>query len=112
MAVDITGTRDGKEWPARHEVIDLPDDEAAAYIYSGICEPAPAAETASDPVEADASDPVAVETASDPVEADASDPVAVETAGDPVEADASDPVAVETAGDPAPAKAEKAAGRK
>jgi hypothetical protein len=71
MAVDITGTRDGEEWPARGKVIDLPDDEANSYIYSGICEPAPDAETASDPVEADASDPVVVETAGDPAPAKA-----------------------------------------
>ena len=52
MIVEISGTRDGEEWPKRGESIDLPDAEAADYIAAGLCEadnppaPAPAVEVA------------------------------------------------------------------
>lgn len=39
MKVDISGARDGKPWPARGEVADLPDDEAAGLCESGMAEP-------------------------------------------------------------------------
>lgn len=35
MHHQISGTRDGAQWPARGEAIDLPDDEAAALIAQG-----------------------------------------------------------------------------
>ena len=38
MIVEISGTRDGEEWPRRGGVIDLPDAEAADYIAAGLCE--------------------------------------------------------------------------
>lgn len=50
MIVEISGTRDGEEWPKRGEVIDLPEAEALDYIAAGLCEadttPAPVTETA------------------------------------------------------------------
>jgi hypothetical protein len=51
MKVDVSGTRDGAEWPPRGSVVDLPDDEAAHYCANGMAEPvavfgAAAAETA------------------------------------------------------------------
>jgi hypothetical protein len=39
MRVDISGTRNGVEWPPRGSVIDLPDEEAAAYCERGMAEP-------------------------------------------------------------------------
>jgi len=36
LLADVTGTRDGAEWPPRGTVVELPDDEAAALIWSGI----------------------------------------------------------------------------
>ncbi len=39
MKVDISGTRQGQEWPPRGSVIDLPDDEAAGYCSAGMAEP-------------------------------------------------------------------------
>jgi len=39
MLVDVTGTRgDGQPWPARGEEVDVPDDEGADLIKSGIAE--------------------------------------------------------------------------
>jgi F0F1-type ATP synthase epsilon subunit len=38
MRVSITGTRDGQEWPAAGETIDLPADEATALVDAGIAE--------------------------------------------------------------------------
>jgi hypothetical protein len=34
----VQGLRDGKPWPQRGEVIDLPDDEAADYLALGYVE--------------------------------------------------------------------------
>jgi hypothetical protein len=39
MRIDISGTRDGREWPRRGSVIDLPDDEARQYCEAGMAEP-------------------------------------------------------------------------
>jgi hypothetical protein len=33
---DVTGTRNGEEWPPRGTVIDLPDDEARQLTGSGL----------------------------------------------------------------------------
>ena len=40
MRVSITGTRDGQEWPAAGETIDLPVDEATALVDAGLAEAA------------------------------------------------------------------------
>ena len=34
MLADVSGTRNGKDWPKRGEVVDLPDDEAKDLITS------------------------------------------------------------------------------
>jgi hypothetical protein len=39
MRVDISGNRNGVDWPRRGRVVELPDDEAAAYCTAGIAEP-------------------------------------------------------------------------
>jgi hypothetical protein len=39
MRVGVSGMRDGRDWPARGAVIDLPDDEAAHYCANGMAEP-------------------------------------------------------------------------
>lgn len=39
---DISGTRDGQDWPPRGTVIDLPDDEAASLCQTGMAVPVPA----------------------------------------------------------------------
>lgn len=36
MKVTISGTRDGKPWPERGEVVDLPDGEAEQLVASGL----------------------------------------------------------------------------
>ena len=46
MRVSITGTRDGQEWPAAGETIDLPADEATALVDAGLAEAASTAATA------------------------------------------------------------------
>lgn len=38
MKVHVSGTRDGKEWPQRGSVMEMPDDEAMAYIDAGMAE--------------------------------------------------------------------------
>ena len=40
MLVHMSGTRNGQEWPAAGEPMDLPDGEAADYIAAGIAEAA------------------------------------------------------------------------
>ena len=35
MIAQITGTRDGEDWPRRGAVVDLPDVEAADLITNG-----------------------------------------------------------------------------
>lgn len=36
MTTQISGTRDGADWPAPGEVVDLPADEATSYLHAGI----------------------------------------------------------------------------
>jgi hypothetical protein len=36
MKAQISGLRDGKPWPDVDEVVDLPDDEAAQVVASGM----------------------------------------------------------------------------
>ncbi|MDP9949126.1 MULTISPECIES: hypothetical protein [Streptomyces] len=36
MKVTVSGTRDGKPWPERGSVVDLPDDEAKQLITGGL----------------------------------------------------------------------------
>lgn len=36
---DMSGTRDGVEWPPRGSTLDLPDGEAAALCSSGMARP-------------------------------------------------------------------------
>lgn len=38
MKVTISGTRDGQGWPARGELVDLPDDEAQHMVQAGLAE--------------------------------------------------------------------------
>jgi len=55
MKVEVSGTRNGKPWPRRGEVVDLPDAEGADLCAAGLADPvtdtrvekavAPAAET-------------------------------------------------------------------
>lgn len=56
MAVSLSGTRDGADWPAIGETIDLPNDEAVGYLNAGICVAVDGAEaeTAGDPAPAKA----------------------------------------------------------
>jgi hypothetical protein len=35
LIAEISGTRDGVEWPPPGSVVDLPDDEAVALLSSG-----------------------------------------------------------------------------
>ncbi len=39
MKVDLSGTRNGKDWPPRGSVVELPDDEARGYIEADMAEP-------------------------------------------------------------------------
>lgn len=39
LKVQISGTRNGQDWPRRGSVIELPDDEAAQYCAAGMAEP-------------------------------------------------------------------------
>lgn len=45
MTANITGTRDGVDWPAVGGTLDVPDTEAADLIAAGLAEaePVPAA---------------------------------------------------------------------
>jgi hypothetical protein len=38
MIADISGTRNGVDWPQRGGTIDLPDDEAAHLVAAGLAE--------------------------------------------------------------------------
>ncbi len=40
MLRQVSGTRDGVEWPAPGATIDVTDDEAATLIDNGLAEPA------------------------------------------------------------------------
>ena len=57
LKVNISGTRDGVEWPAVGGAIDLPDDEAAQMVAAGL---ASAVDVA--PVETATADTSKVET--------------------------------------------------
>lgn len=67
MRAQISGTRDGQEWPARGQAIDLPDTEAADLLNAGLATPSddPAEETtpSDDPVEETAVTSAPVEVA-------------------------------------------------
>jgi len=39
MKVEVSGTRNGKLWPRRGEVVDLPDTEGADLCAAGLAEP-------------------------------------------------------------------------
>ena len=39
LLISVSGLRDGKPWPARHEVIDVPDQEGADMCAAGQAEP-------------------------------------------------------------------------
>lgn len=41
MRVQISGTRDGREWPPRGGLVDLPAAEAAQLCAAGMAEPCP-----------------------------------------------------------------------
>jgi hypothetical protein len=48
MRAQLSGTRDGAEWPAPGQVIDLPEDEALLLVAGGLAVPladAPAVST-------------------------------------------------------------------
>ena len=52
MAVGITGTRNGEDWPAAGEVVDIPTDEAELLLANGMAvqvAAAPEAEKAAAP---------------------------------------------------------------
>lgn len=36
---DITGSRDGRDWPPRGSIVDLPDDEAATLCRQRMARP-------------------------------------------------------------------------
>lgn len=60
LAVSVSGTRDGKRWPEKGAVVDLPDVEAKALVAAGIAVAAP---EAAHQVEAAVTDNSAVEKA-------------------------------------------------
>lgn len=37
---EMSGTRDGQDWPPRGSTVDLPDDEAVALLHGGMAKPA------------------------------------------------------------------------
>ena len=39
LKVDMSGTRDGYDWPARGAVVDLPPEEAAGLCDAGMADP-------------------------------------------------------------------------
>lgn len=41
MTANITGTRNGVDWPAPGETVDVPDGEAADLVAVGLAELAP-----------------------------------------------------------------------
>ncbi len=61
MKVQISGSRDGVDWPARGETADVPDGEAALLVATGIAEVAEVAE------ETATASAAGVETATPPV---------------------------------------------
>ncbi|MER8042714.1 hypothetical protein [Streptomyces sp. NPDC094032] len=65
MRVQISGTRDGAEWPERGGTIDLPDDEAEQLIRYGAAEADEPAPDDAPPTDTGETDPD-VETAAAP----------------------------------------------
>lgn len=57
MRVQITGTRNGADWPAPGGVIDLPSEEAAALCASGLAETAKGHEETSTPAATETATP-------------------------------------------------------
>lgn len=49
MNIQITGTRDGKPWPAVGKTVDLPKAEADRYIAQGYCTPVKSQKAVSKP---------------------------------------------------------------
>lgn len=43
MRVNITGTRDGQDWPRIGDTLDVPDLEGAELCANGMAEPVPVA---------------------------------------------------------------------
>lgn len=41
MKVSMSGTREGKDWPERGSIVDLPAQEARQYISAGMAEAVP-----------------------------------------------------------------------
>lgn len=41
LLVEVTGTRDGEEWPPKGAEVDLPDVEAASMVRGGLAEVIP-----------------------------------------------------------------------
>ena len=39
MKVTVSGMRNGRDWPTKGSVIDLPDGEAAEYCAAGMADP-------------------------------------------------------------------------
>lgn len=56
LLVNVSGTRDGVEWPARGSEVDLPEAEARDMVAAGL---AAACEAAAAPVAKKASKPAA-----------------------------------------------------
>jgi len=42
---EMTGTRDGQQWPPRGSIVDLPDEEAVTMIRGSMARPADPEET-------------------------------------------------------------------
>jgi len=40
MKVQISGSRNGQDWPPRGGLLEVPDDEAQTLVHTGIAEPA------------------------------------------------------------------------
>lgn len=55
---DISGSRNGEDWPRRGSTVDLPDDEAAALCQVGMARP-----VTSEPVETEAAVPLTTDVA-------------------------------------------------
>jgi hypothetical protein len=39
MTVDVSGNRNGEDWPPKGSVIDMPDDEAIGYVEANMALP-------------------------------------------------------------------------
>jgi len=73
IAADMSGTRNGQDWPKRGTVMDLPDDEARTMLDNGTAkeldaddpepEPVTGASTEAEPTEDDDRRPVLDEAA-------------------------------------------------